>query len=1129
MARTPETKVKFSVFNEEFKQGINEITKDTTRLRKEFKLEAEQMKHTSTASGKLEHNIKRLGREKENVRKKIELTEKQLQKAKEYYGENSEEARRLENQLLDLQVSEQKLENAITETEGKLREQGKAFVDGKADAEKYKKSLSEIGESMEKSGKKIQDAGKNISSFGRSWSTKVTAPIVATGGAVFKLASDWESSWIGVEKVIEGTEEELANLEQGLRNMAKEMPATHQEIAEVAAAAGQLGIETQNIEEFTRVMLDLSVATNMSADEAATSLARLANITGMSADDYDKLGATIVDLGNNLATTEKEIVEMGLRLAGAGKQIGLTEAQTLAFAGSLSSVGIAAEAGGSAFSKVMVNMQLAAERGGAELENFAKVAGMSASDFKKAFEKDAAGALIAFIQGLGEMEDSGDSAIGTLDEIGITEVRMRDALLRAAGASDLFTESMEIGSKAWDENLALTEEAEKRYNSTEAQLKIMWNRIKDVGIELGQALVPAVMSALDALEPFIEKLSDGADAFAEMDEEQQRNILKLIGLVAAIGPVSVALGGMTTAIGGVVRTGGTLLKVFGSVKGGVGLLGRIGMLGMTGPVGIAIGAITGLGAAIYALNKHSENSSKKVTESLQARQDELDVLDDTIAQYEKLLDKNKLTSDEILRYMDIMSELEEAESDETIKKLTDEQADLLKKSGLTNDEMEEFLRLNDEIIEKSPEAAKAISEEGNAYVDNLEKLKELNEYERQRLMEDTYRQLTSELDKQAENLEKQAELQREIKILEGDRELEIQKSIEAGERVREIDQELVDLSEQKSGATSEELSRIRDKEQVLEAEKSTLQGNLETHDKTIGKIDNQIEKKQESLDKTNDELSLFDELLDDYARMILQEEGITAEKGRGVEKLKEEQREIDKAREKLKKQYESQEISTAEYQEQNKKLDTQQGKIDRAREKMDNFNRVANKRIDKDVYVTTSPTADKINEALGKPVHKRVKVVQEVASRGFSSFGKIFGYAKGTNFHPGGPAVVGEEGPELIRQGRKWSLADLGMYNLKRGAQVFTAEQTKKMLNGIRRMPAYAYGTGVNPAMSERLNRLGRNLVDSQIVNNSVFVNIEATDVIMDGKKVGEITWEPVKENIERNNIQKARARGDVL
>ncbi len=82
---------------------------------------------------------------------------------------------------------------------------------------------------------------------------------------------------------------------------------------------------------------------------------------------------------------------------------------------------------------------MAVEQGGESLDNFASVAGMSAEQFKGAFEQDAAGAIISFIKGLSNCESQGKSAIGVLDDMGITEIRQRDALLRAAGASDVFS------------------------------------------------------------------------------------------------------------------------------------------------------------------------------------------------------------------------------------------------------------------------------------------------------------------------------------------------------------------------------------------------------------------------------------------------------------------------------------------------------------------------------------------------------------------------------------------------------------------------------------------------------------------------------------------------------------------
>lgn len=352
---------------------------------------------------------------------------------------------------------------------------------------------------------------KNLFDSAQKVGTAMTAIGVAGAaalGAATKVAIDFESAFAGVRKTVDASEEEFAAMKNQIRAMAREIPATHEEIAGVAEAAGQLGIQKESIMGFTRTMIDLGVATNMSSDEAATSLARFANITQMSAQNYDRLGATIVDLGNNLATTESEIVEMGLRLAGAGSQIGMSESQIMSLAGSLSSVGIAAEAGGSAFSKVMINMASDVATNGKNLNSFAKVSGMSVAEFKKSFQDDAAGAMISFVEGLGRMSDAGENVFGVFDEMGITEIRMRDALLRASGAGDLFRKSMEIGTDAWKENSALSNEAAQRYKTVESQLEMLKNTIKDAGITLGDMLLPYVVQVSQSLKGFIEHIDN---------------------------------------------------------------------------------------------------------------------------------------------------------------------------------------------------------------------------------------------------------------------------------------------------------------------------------------------------------------------------------------------------------------------------------------------------------------------------------------------------------------------------------------------------------------------------------------------------------------------------------------------
>ena len=165
-------------------------------------------------------------------------------------------------------------------------------------------------------------------------------------------------------------------------------------------------------------MIDLGESTNLSSTEAASALAKFANATKMSASIYSNLGSVIVALGNNFATTESDIVSMSTRLAASGELAGLSQPQIMALATAMSSVGIEAEAGGSAMAKLLKQIHLAAELGGEKLNQFASVAGMTSSQFKQAFETDAVGALSAFIGGLNDTERNGKSAIAILDEMG---------------------------------------------------------------------------------------------------------------------------------------------------------------------------------------------------------------------------------------------------------------------------------------------------------------------------------------------------------------------------------------------------------------------------------------------------------------------------------------------------------------------------------------------------------------------------------------------------------------------------------------------------------------------------------------------------------------------------------------
>ncbi len=550
-----------------FQQGISKLNRELRVVQSEFRASSAQLGGFGKSTEGLKLKTDSLTKQLDLQKQRVQALEGAYKKSVETKGADARATQNLEVRLNNARAQMARTENDLRKTTAELEKQSSAW--------------HKVSKACQETGGKMADMGKKLT-------TRVTLPLAALGAGAAKSAIDMESAFAGVRKTVAATAEEFTRLRQGFVDMSKEIPIAAEELMGIGEAAGQLGIKKEAILGFTDTMAKLGVATNLSGEQAAMSLARLANIMQMPQDQFDRLGATIVDLGNNLATTESEIVEMGLRLAGAGNIVGMTEAQVLAFGGALSSVGIAAEAGGTAFSRVMLEMNNQVASGGANLQTFAMVAGMSAQEFAELWRTNAAGALVAFIEGLGEIKDSGQNVVPVLDELGLGEIRVRDALLRAAGAGDLFAESLEIGSKAWEENIALNEEAEERFKTTASQLQILKNNIKIVAAAFGEVLLPAINSVVGGLIPVL-------DGISNLPEPAKKATIAIAALAAVFPP-------LLWGTGMLIKSIPTLKLGLAALSTSVKALGKAMLWLVTNPVGMvitALGLLVVAGVAVY--------------------------------------------------------------------------------------------------------------------------------------------------------------------------------------------------------------------------------------------------------------------------------------------------------------------------------------------------------------------------------------------------------------------------------------------------------------------------------------------------------------------------------------------------
>lgn len=844
-------------------RSLEGFKRDLKGLRSEMRLAQSGGKdYTNSLKGMREQSDV-LSRRFKTQQQQVRELKRRYEEAKAVKGEDAVQTQNLAAQYNRAAAEMNNTENQLKNLNEEIRRQESPWT--------------KMGEKMTDAGTKMQDFGRGMTDFGKSYTMRVTTPIVAGATAMVKSAIDYESAFAGVRKTVDMSEEGYAKLSQGIRDMAKQLPTSAVDIAAVAESAGQLGIKNENILGFTKTIIDLGEATNMTREQAATEFARFANIVGMPQDAFDRLGSSVVELGNNMATTESEIVRMGMRLAAQGSQVGMSEAQIMALAATMSSLGIEAEAGGTAMTMVLKKIDRAVGEGGDSLADFAKASGTSSKEFADAWKKDPIGALDLFINGLSDSADEGKNLTSILTDLGIKGIRESDTILRMAGASDILSDAVKMSSGAWKENSALTNEAAERYATTESQIKVLWNRVKDIAITLGEALVPALMDALAAAEPLFQKIEEGAQSFAEMDEEQQRTILNLIAFIAAVGPAAIVVGQLTTAIGGVLKIGGSFSTMIGKA-GGTGLAGSIGLLSKAGVVGLAIAGVGALGYAIYNLVKDSKELHDVSTDTAKSLGDQANELKANVDVFDKLSAKASLSNEQLAELHELNKKIADSNSPGEIQALQEQYDALAEKSGLSKDELNELFTANDYIIAQAPDVQAAVSDTGTQFVENTEAI---NEY-----IAGLYEMARVELESEREkNLENQATIQKEINSLQEDqnknqRDLQLIQDLQNMSRDELIaKEEELQARRNDVNTTSEELVEIDDELALIaSARKDTLGEERDLRLETLESLRDSLASEEEKLAITQ----AFDE---EYANILLKQVGINEEGAKGLEQL----------------------------------------------------------------------------------------------------------------------------------------------------------------------------------------------------------------------------------------------------
>lgn len=435
-------------------------------------------------------------------------------------------------------------------------------------------------------GSSLSRVGSAIAGIGTTLTVGVTLPLVALGTAAIGAGIKYEDAFAGILKTTDGLGNswdtltvEGQKLNNAIQQLALSVPITASELASIGEIAGQLGLRgADNIASFIDTIAQIGTATDLSFTDAADKIARFGNILGVTSDDLAgfafNVGNSLVELGNNFATTESEVINLSTRIAGAFGAAGASASEILGLSAAVSQFGITAELGGTALSNLITDMDLAASTGGATAVAFDFVlrsVGEGAVGLADAMQNPVE-AVLQLAQGLVTLQEKGQLTDDLLQVLGLSGSRALRVMEALGQNVDLARAAIAASNDEFERGAALQTEFDKRVQTINSRLKILKNNFLELGITIFDAFREDIIRIVDRIVTVIQNLTT---AFKNLTPEGQKTVAIIVGIAAAIGPALTGIGLFVKAIGVGLSIISGLISPLGLVVGLIVLLGTV--------------------------------------------------------------------------------------------------------------------------------------------------------------------------------------------------------------------------------------------------------------------------------------------------------------------------------------------------------------------------------------------------------------------------------------------------------------------------------------------------------------------------------------------------------------------------
>lgn len=971
------------------------------------------MGHSHGAAGQMGASLEQLRTRNNQLNQSVGIQQRRLSELQNLLqattreeGQNSRAAQEMRIRYNEAAQALNRTQSEMHQVHGQIQTQSSAW--GRL-GQALGGSMSQLG----MIGMNLQMTGMNIAmTFGAA----TTAVAGALGSAV-KASIDFGSQMSKVGAIAGASGKDLDRLKESALDLGAKTSLSASQVAEAMTEMAAKGYTTNQIISAMPGVISAAEASGEDLSMVADTVSSALNSFGLAASDSTHIADVLAKAANDSAAGVEDMQYAFKYAAPPAHALGMSLEELSAAAEIMANSGIKGETAGTTLRMALLRLIDPPKAAANTLHNL----GVNI--------KDSQNNMLPFSNIIGQLNDKTSKLSKAQKAAALSAIFGKEAV---SGMLSIVS----AGPQKIDE---LTNSLKNSDGASEKAAKKMKDNLGGALEQLKGSFESAQIAIGDALTPAIKKIASSikgiTDAFNKLSPEMKK-------FIAIGGAVSAILLGVVTAFGVIMMAVGGVISAWGTISAATAALG-LSFTALTGPIGLTVAAIGILGIAAYGAKKAIDESKQVNLDHAKSMIEQKNQMQELSTQYQTLRDKNKLSNDELLRYRDLQAELKTAKSDQEVKTLTGAMELLQQKSGLSNEELNKMLNLNDQIVKKTPEVKQAYSERGNSIISNKDALNEANA----KLAENIRLELENQKIKAEAKLDQ--DIRNYISALDELKAKENERNNAMKDR-KQLEQEITNMQK-----TQQDLfDRGQDgAARALETQIMNKKQQLQIQNNTVAALANEVSEQQKSVEKSDEQIAKTQKLFDQLINVELAQVGINAKGAEGISQLdqaiqKTQTRinELNAAKQSqgglnAEQQKELENLQSALGKYQNTKSEIQNiqteqqsvnNKIDQATGKAGNMNKELGKNVDKNVKVDDKGKTDEINEKAGRTISKSISIstIWHGLTAGIK---KALGFASGTNFAPGGWSLVGEEGPEL-------------MY-VPRGAQIKTANQTSKLLN----------------------------------------------------------------------------------